>query len=101
MKGALEELKVNIPVILISNEATPKGAIKFAEFAEDLSIDTSCLKSVHRSPKDVAFLPFSSGTTGFPKAVELTHQSAVAMNQMILSPGILAVEEATGKFTTF
>jgi acyl-CoA synthetase (AMP-forming)/AMP-acid ligase II/NAD(P)-dependent dehydrogenase (short-subunit alcohol dehydrogenase family) len=30
------------------------------------------------SPRDVAFLPFSSGTTGLPKAVELTHRNLVA-----------------------
>ncbi|XP_072930565.1 uncharacterized protein [Epargyreus clarus] len=96
--AALKEIKSKIPVILISNEETPEGAIKYAEFTEDLSVDTSCLKSVHRSPKDVAILPFSSGTTGFPKGVVLTHQSVVAMNQMILSPGIVAVEEASASY---
>ena len=33
---------------------------------------------VNVSPRDVAFLPFSSGTSGLPKAVELTHRNLVA-----------------------
>lgn len=80
----------------IDNEILP-GAIKFAELAEDFNIDTSCLKSVHRSPKDVAALPFSSGTTGFPKAVVLTHQGIVALNQQIADPEIVAIKETTGE----
>ncbi|KPJ17246.1 4-coumarate--CoA ligase 1 [Papilio machaon] len=85
-------------LILIDNDGLPEGVIKFAEFAEDMSIDTDCLKSVQRSKKDIAILPFSSGTTGFAKAVVLTHQSVVAMNQMINNPEIIAVDEATDKY---
>ncbi|XP_034832838.1 uncharacterized protein [Maniola hyperantus] len=92
---ALKELKLNIPVILIDNDSLPEGTIKFAEFAEDLGIDTDCLKKVKRSTNDVAILPFSSGTTGFPKGVVLTHKSVNAMNKMIFDPKIIAVDEAS------
>ncbi|XP_052742116.1 uncharacterized protein LOC112048455 [Bicyclus anynana] len=92
---ALNELKSNIPVILIDNDSLPEGTIKFAEFAEDWAIDTSCLKEVKRTKNDVAILPFSSGTTGFPKGVVLTHKSVNSMNKMIFDPKIIAVEEAS------
>ncbi|CAG9583379.1 unnamed protein product [Danaus chrysippus] len=93
---ALQELKLNIPMILIDNEDLPENTIKFAELAENTDLDI--LKSVKRNVKDTAILPFSSGTTGFPKAVELTHESICALNSMILTPRILAVQEATASF---
>lgn len=95
IKEALNQLQKNIPIILVDNDDLPDGTIKFAELAEDFTIDVDCLKSVQRSPKDVAILPFSSGTTGFPKAVELTHESVVSMNQMIADPEIIVIEETT------
>ncbi|XP_075976989.1 uncharacterized protein LOC142977138 [Anticarsia gemmatalis] len=98
IKQALTELNLDIPVILTDNDSLPEGAIKFAEFAEDFNVDTSCLKSVHRSPKDLAILPFSSGTTGFPKAVVLTHESVVAMNQQIAYPDIVVIKETTANY---
>lgn len=97
IRQALTELKLNIPIILTDNDGLPEGTIKFAEFAEDFNLDTSCLKSVKRSPNDVAILPFSSGTTGFPKAVVLPHKSVVAMNQQIIDPEIVVIKETTGK----
>lgn len=95
IKQALDELKVNVPIILVDNEGLPEGAIKFAELAEDFNVDIDCLKSVQRGPKDVAILPFSSGTTGFPKAVVLDHGGVVALNQMIIDPEIVVIEETT------
>lgn len=59
------------------------------------------MKEVKRSSSDVAILPFSSGTTGFPKGVVLTHKSVNAMNKMIFDPKIIAVEEASGKLRSY
>ncbi|XP_047997604.1 4-coumarate--CoA ligase 1-like [Leguminivora glycinivorella] len=95
IKGALDSLKKDIPIILVDNENLPEGTIKFAEFAEDFNLCTDCLKSVKREPNDVAILPFSSGTTGFPKGVVLNHRSVVAMNQQISDPDIIVIEETS------
>lgn len=92
---------MDIPIILVENEGLPEGTIRFAEFAEDFNLDTSCLKSVKRGPKDLAILPFSSGTTGFPKAVALNHASVLAMNQQIIDPEIVVCKETTGKFSKY
>lgn len=88
---------MDIPIVLVENEGLPEGTIRFAEFAEDFNLDTDCLKAVRRGPKDLAILPFSSGTTGFPKAVALTHASVLAMNQQIIDPEIVVCKETTGK----
>ncbi|XP_063385012.1 uncharacterized protein LOC134671166 isoform X2 [Cydia fagiglandana] len=95
IKEALNALKKDIPVILVDNDNLPEGTIKFAEFAEDFNLCTDCLKSVKRGPDDVAILPFSSGTTGFPKGVVLNHRSVVAMNQQIADPEIVVIEETS------
>ncbi|XP_013184562.2 uncharacterized protein LOC106130295 [Amyelois transitella] len=91
---SLKQINFKIPIILVDN-SVPEGTIKFAEFAEDLSVDTECLKTVKMTADDVACIPFSSGTSGFPKGVELTHRSAVAANKMISMPEVVAVVETT------
>lgn len=63
-----------IEKIFVVGEA--EGAIALASL---MSADAA-LPPVQISPaEDVAALPFSSGTTGFPKGVMLTHRNLVAM----------------------
>jgi acyl-CoA synthetase (AMP-forming)/AMP-acid ligase II len=45
--------------------------------------------------EDVAALPFSSGTTGWPKAVMLTHYNLVAMLSQMEATGVLRSEDRT------
>jgi acyl-CoA synthetase (AMP-forming)/AMP-acid ligase II len=62
--------------VLIGARSEPSGrAIAFDGLDGD---GQSEAPPVHVSPRDVAFLPFSSGTTGLPKSVELTHRNLVA-----------------------
>ncbi|XP_049875372.1 uncharacterized protein LOC126373310 [Pectinophora gossypiella] len=98
IKAALDALQKKIPIILTDKEALPEGTIKFSELAQDEHINTDCLKSVKRRPDDVAVLPFSSGTTGFPKGVVLTHSSVVAANFCISDPDIIAIKETTANY---
>ncbi|XP_048483308.1 4-coumarate--CoA ligase 1 [Plutella xylostella] len=98
--AALKSMKKSIPIIITDHEELPEGTIKYAELAEDMTIDTDCLKSVRRGPKDIGIIPFSSGTTGFPKGVVLTHGSIVALNQMIADPEIVAIKETTATYQT-
>lgn len=53
-----------------------EGAVSFASLLDNVDPETP----VHIAPQeDVAALPYSSGTTGFPKGVMLTHWNLVAM----------------------
>ncbi|KAF5301687.1 hypothetical protein FQR65_LT08774 [Abscondita terminalis] len=70
--------KKNIPIIAIKTqaaEALPNGTINlFQLFDEKLDIeDLQPAKS-----SDVALIPYSSGTTGLPKGVPLTHRNIIA-----------------------
>lgn len=59
----------------------PDQAIKFEEIVEIQSETNKDYIDIH----DVACLPYSSGTTGLPKGVQLTHHNIVSNLQQIAS----------------
>ncbi|KOB78357.1 AMP dependent coa ligase [Operophtera brumata] len=80
LKDALKLAKLDIPIIAVktANESRPQGTISFEEFALDSTVDHSVLNKVSSKSNDIAFLPYSSGTTGLPKGVELTNRNLVS-----------------------
>lgn len=74
------------------NQTIPPGTINFNEFA-----DTPNDLDVSISAEDVAFLPYSSGTTGLPKGVQLTHRNIVANVCQLVHPEIGVNRETTSK----
>lgn len=66
-----------------------KPATGAEPFAELLKISLAHLPSV--APEELAALPYSSGTTGLPKGVMLTHKNLVTNIYQFLSPGELAI----------
>lgn len=74
------------------SQSTPSEAINFNEFT-----DNSCELAVSISPDDVAFLPYSSGTTGLPKGVQLTHYNMVSNVDQVSHPEIRVSRETTSK----
>lgn len=57
----------------------PEGVIRFSELVGDsIESELSSLQTHGRSNKDVAIIPYSSGTTGRPKGVCLTHSNLIA-----------------------
>ncbi|KAH6819535.1 4-coumarate:CoA ligase 2 [Perilla frutescens var. frutescens] len=55
----------------------PEAAADCLLFSELISAEESELPAVDISPDDVVALPYSSGTTGLPKGVMLTHKGLV------------------------
>jgi len=63
--------------------ALPAGAIDFYEWEDSLKISFSALKTYDFDPDDTGFLPYSSGTTGFPKGVMLSHRNVISNSEMV------------------
>ncbi|CAH2267399.1 jg27582 [Pararge aegeria aegeria] len=79
VKEVLKICKLNIPVIAVDIDKTrPEDTVSFKELISDTDVDKHVLKEVKRSAQDTSLLLYSSGTTGLPKAVELTHRNIVA-----------------------
>jgi acyl-CoA synthetase (AMP-forming)/AMP-acid ligase II len=68
-----------------------EGATPLAQLLED----GGEAEAVHVDPLDLAALPYSSGTTGFPKGVMLTHRNLVA-NMCQLQPLLRLSAEDVG-----
>nr|POE64328.1 4-coumarate--coa ligase 1 [Quercus suber] len=62
----------NVKIMCI--DSPPKGCLHFSELTQ---ANESQIPKVDISPDDVVALPYSSGTTGLPKGVMLTHKGLV------------------------
>lgn len=61
--------------VLGAADRSPIGAIPFASLRSEINAE---VPAVRVGSADVAFLPWSSGTSGLPKSVVLTHRNLVA-----------------------
>ncbi|CAH1108546.1 unnamed protein product [Psylliodes chrysocephalus] len=78
-KAAVQLTQKHIPIIAIKrlqNDSIPEGVIDFEELVNNNDISIS--DADHVKSSDLAFLPYSSGTTGLPKGVELTHHNIIS-----------------------
>ncbi|GMH17809.1 hypothetical protein Nepgr_019650 [Nepenthes gracilis] len=60
--------------IMVIDSPVPEGCLHFSELTQ---ADENGMPEVEIHPDDVVALPYSSGTTGLPKGVMLTHKSLV------------------------
>lgn len=79
VKEALKLAKKELPIISLNiTQSLPEGTVSYKELVEDNHTDLSVLRDVRRNHDDVAILPYSSGTTGLPKGVQLTNYGIIS-----------------------
>lgn len=101
IKEALKLCKKDIPIISVNTtEDLPEGTVSYKELVENTHVDLSILKEVKRTHEDISIMPYSSGTTGLPKCVELTNTNFVA-NCEQQNAELRQYSDTTGKNITF
>ncbi|CRK98690.1 CLUMA_CG012130, isoform A [Clunio marinus] len=80
LRKAVELSKRPIKIVYVKeteSELLPADGIDFNQLINSQNIDMNCLKNHEQDPNDVVVLPYSSGTTGLPKGVMITHRNII------------------------
>lgn len=96
IEAAVAKSNKKIPIITVKtreSEPNVQGTVDFRELIET-RCDVDSRPDI--DPEAVAFLPYSSGTTGLPKGVMLTNLNLVANSQQGAHPDISLFEPAEG-----
>ncbi|KAF7990308.1 hypothetical protein HCN44_000113 [Aphidius gifuensis] len=77
-----EKSLIRYPMIVVEDGSgqAPAGTINLKDLVDDrvVEFEKTGEKIIIDAANDTVFLPFSSGTTGLPKAIQLTHQNIVS-----------------------
>ena len=76
---------------------SPSSKLKVHDFQEFISSQSPTIVEPAK-PDDVAVLPYSSGTTGLPKGVMLTHENCVINIEQLTHPQLTGWGLTTGNF---
>lgn len=78
---------MNIPILTIrmlsQDEKIPEGSVSFSDMISTSGLDYNSLVRYDTSVEDIGFLPYSSGTTGLSKGVQLRHRNITANCEML------------------
>ena len=100
----IEKLPHLKKVVLIGEEAKPGLALysQVIALAEKVSDEELNYRQMSVSPHDVAQMQYTSGTTGFPKGVMITHYSLVNQAHVATTRGnLMAVERQVSSMPLF
>ncbi|KAF2358668.1 AMP-dependent synthetase/ligase [Trinorchestia longiramus] len=85
----LQECSVSLKALVCTEGAAPEGHVSLSDLYGESA--ASLDHAVVNPSEDLAVLPYSSGTTGLPKGVMLTHSNIVANLTQVLHPDITEV----------
>ncbi|XP_014615752.1 PREDICTED: 4-coumarate--CoA ligase 1-like [Polistes canadensis] len=82
--------KIKLPIIVVNDGSgsIPSGTINLNDLMKEGIEEFSKNQKTGVNPEDDIFLLYSSGTTGLPKGVQLTHRNIVANLLQISSPEV-------------
>lgn len=88
VKKALEMAESNNYIVMCvkteANQSLPDGTVNFQDI---LATDAAPFEPMNRRFEDIVLLPYSSGTTGLPKGVKLSHRNIVSnIQQSVMEP---------------
>lgn len=82
-RAACEQLGRNIPAVALRTPIQPDGLARFEDWARTSTPNEFISAAPPARPEDLAVLMYTSGTTGVPKAVPLTHGNIYAESDKI------------------
>ncbi|XP_044735075.1 4-coumarate--CoA ligase 1-like [Chrysoperla carnea] len=93
VKVAVDKLPKPLPIIVINpqNGSVPKGVHNYEDFVNPNTNLDVLSKLKKPSLDDTIFRPYSSGTTGLPKGVDLTHRNLVCNLEQQTSSKMLVI----------
>nr|CAH7765010.1 unnamed protein product [Callosobruchus chinensis] len=97
-KTAVKMTKKQLPIIVIKekeHDSLVEGCINFQEL---INFKSDMADFHYTDPDVLAFLPYSSGTTGLPKGVQLRHKNIVANLCQSSYSGFDIIDYANGNF---
>lgn len=99
LKG-LKSAKIQAKIVLVADpsKTLPSDVTRYSDVAESGEVDFALLDKVEKKGDDVACIPFSSGTTGLPKGVEISYDNLMAAMSVMHQPENCFPELAHGKF---
>jgi len=81
---------------IVVGEEGPRPASGTALFFQRLLSESLPADFPKASPEDLAILPYSSGTTGLPKGVKLSHRNLVVNLQQVVNCDMKLYDSASG-----
>ncbi|XP_011647306.1 4-coumarate--CoA ligase 1-like [Pogonomyrmex barbatus] len=96
---ASREKNSNIPIILVNDRNVNNNFIFEADYLDNFMCNETEDFSVNEKTvvnyDDTVILPYSSGTTGTPKGVELSHRTIVSCMRQMMIPELFPGRETT------